>query len=264
MAVSLISMIIYTDISMLELLSLTKQIHNADKEPMVAALLLSSLPSGLPNKFKNITYLHKDTTDRALLNKLQTMIGNATELCFKIINEQDQYGKTKLTWAVINNDINKVKSLLERGAHVDMPNKDGFTPLITAALYNNLNMVKILLEYKADANAEDKQGGTPLAYAIMHKNLDIVTELLNHKAYVNKAVIQDGYTPLMLAIISIDNEKDKNEKDKINQMNIIKALIDKKVDPQQSYKHIKNKHGQTALDTAKIHHLPDIVKLLEA
>ena len=73
----------------------------------------------------------------------------------------------------------------------------------------------------------------------------MVKILLDHKADVNKED-KDGYTALMLAIrMNIDNEKDK-----INQMNIIKVLIDRTVDPQQLYKYLKNKDGQTALDIA--------------
>ena len=414
MAVSLISMIIYTDISMLELLSLTKQIHNADKEPMVAALLLS-LPSALKSKLETIAHLDlrtinnqeklvlpnqielalDDLTDTAhyqlvkqyaqslpksdydqfvalledrvkelgfelginnvfryffyaegdpefqhidtmtklikelkkrnrisnptLHNKLQTMIGNAIALCpttqsmakpIAGIDEQDERSKTQLIRAVIDHDIAMVKKLLDHGADVNMTDKYSITSLIYTVIHNNqidmakilldhgadvnmpdkfgktplmyvvttddhysqpnnnnrFDMLKLLLDHKADIDMPSKNGFTPLIYAARYNKLDMVKILLDHKADVNKKD-KDGYTALMVAIAKSDfitmNVFD-NEKDKIDQINIIKALIDKTVDPQQLYKHIKNKRYKTALDMAKRDALPDIIKLLEA
>lgn len=57
-----------------------------------------------------------------------------------------------LSTAVKNNDIDKVKLLVENGANVNEKDKSGSTPLHHAAWMNAIDIMEYLLENKADPN----------------------------------------------------------------------------------------------------------------
>ena len=53
------------------------------------------------------------------------------------------------------------------------------SPLINAIVYNNFELVKLLLELGADVNYSDEEKRTPLMHAVRQNNLDMVKLLLN-------------------------------------------------------------------------------------
>jgi ankyrin repeat protein len=55
--------------------------------------------------------------------------------------------------------------MIERGANVNAPDKQGRTPLHWAAKYNCVDGVKLLLEKKADPTIVDGEGATPAQIA---------------------------------------------------------------------------------------------------
>ncbi|MEO6851487.1 MAG: ankyrin repeat domain-containing protein, partial [Mucilaginibacter sp.] len=55
--------------------------------------------------------------------------------------------------------------LLDKGADVNIPDKDGFTPLMKTIQSGDLALYSILLQYKADRNAKAKDGTTALKLA---------------------------------------------------------------------------------------------------
>jgi len=86
---------------------------------------------------------------------------------------------TSIIDAVINNDANLVKQLLDQG--ID-PNTTmdvaKVTPLHFAAQNNALNAAPVLIQAGANLRAKiDPEGMTPLDIAKLHKNQDMV-ELL--------------------------------------------------------------------------------------
>ena len=91
-----------------------------------------------------------------------------------------------------------VKTLLAKGAEVDVKNKWGETPLHEAAEHGHLDVVKALLAKGAEVDAKNKHGKTPLHLAAKDGNLDVVKELLAKGAEVD-AKDEDGRTPLDLA-----------------------------------------------------------------
>ncbi len=101
------------------------------------------------------------------------------------VNIQDKNGFTPLTWAVLENNPNKVKALLKQGASVHIQDKYGDTPLMYAIRENNPDIVKALLDNGADVNIQDKDGYTPLMWAVIYNNPDIIKLLLDNGADVN-------------------------------------------------------------------------------
>jgi ankyrin repeat protein len=64
------------------------------------------------------------------------------------------------------NDLNAVRTALERGADVNGRSEDGDTPLMYAAVYSTADCITLLLDRKADPNARDKRGGTALMRSV--------------------------------------------------------------------------------------------------
>lgn len=102
--------------------------------------------------------------------------------------------------AVVKNDINKVKLLIENGADVNVKDKDDLTPLHYASMNGYINIIKLLIKNSADIDA---QGGnmyiqregeepeligpmkfTPLHYAVKHKHYDVAELLIKKGADV--------------------------------------------------------------------------------
>lgn len=146
-----------------------------------------------------------------------------------IINCEDCYGRTALSWAVHHENIDMAKFLIETGANMDLYNQNGITLLFMAACSNNLPMVQLLIDKGADRfvnwpvnrgksrvlqnphplndeyiEVEDpcshEEGETPLLVAVGHENLDMVQLLIKNGAAdsVNKAT-KSHETPWSLA-----------------------------------------------------------------
>ena len=79
-----------------------------------------------------------------------------------------------LMQAVMNNESEIAKLLIENGA--DVNKKDGFkmTNLMLAANNQNIELVKLLLKNGADKNAKDDNGMTALKAAEEVKNKEII------------------------------------------------------------------------------------------
>jgi hypothetical protein len=81
--------------------------------------------------------------------------------------------------------IKTIEALIEKGAIVDLPDKDGATPLLQASYSGDVNLVKFLLEYgKANIDLADNEGNTALQI-ITEKKItiaeDIITKLISEK-----------------------------------------------------------------------------------
>lgn len=102
----------------------------------------------------------------------------------------------KLLQAVINNDIDVVRALLERGTDPNylapMTNEcwkyrkeDYGTPLHVATEQDNVELVRVLLHYGANPNNTGHTNQIPLVIATWHKNFDIIEIFLNHGIHIN-------------------------------------------------------------------------------
>lgn len=85
-----------------------------------------------------------------------------------------------LHWAVTLDKIKVAKTLLARGAYIDLQDENGNTPLFWAvhACKGKLDMVKLLLEKGASTNIQDEAGRTVLFDAVVKENSQDMVQLL--------------------------------------------------------------------------------------
>ena len=116
---------------------------------------------------------------------------------------------TPLTWACFRGHTALVLFLLDKGAKINLKDKNEHSPLFSAvrgcSAYSTFNhpescmdVVKILLRDNADIEATDMLDFTPLMYAAQDENLAMVLFLLRSGANIN-ARTQFGTTALTLA-----------------------------------------------------------------
>jgi len=116
------------------------------------------------------------------------------------IDAQDLQGETALQIAIRQKSASLVRYLLEHGAGVAVPDRDGWTPLMTAAWVNEGSIVTLLTSQHADPNAAGADNLTPLGIALQGDKDAATVALIEAGADVNRPVGAAGYTPLMLAV----------------------------------------------------------------
>lgn len=83
--------------------------------------------------------------------------------------------------AVERNDVEIINFLLDKGADVNIPDKDGYTPIYYAITQRNMETTELLVERGADLNVATKgRGESPLRWAMLCKKPEIV-EFLKSK-----------------------------------------------------------------------------------
>merc|ERR1712098_90512 len=83
--------------------------------------------------------------------------------------------------AIMRDDPNVVKILLERGADVNA-DSEGWTAMHFAASYGRIELMELLLEFEAEIDAIDNWEETPLMKAVRSKDIDAVELLLERDA----------------------------------------------------------------------------------
>lgn len=97
--------------------------------------------------------LHNAIRQNSLEN-IKKLIGKKTYN--NAINDE---GMTPLAYAAkANYSINTIQTLIEHGAHVDIPDNVGNTALYHAVQNGNVELVELLLKYNADPTRHNKQG----------------------------------------------------------------------------------------------------------
>jgi len=117
-----------------------------------------------------------------------------------------------------------VKHLLDAKISLDVVDEHGYTPLHAAVIRGHSQVAKLLLDSKADINALSQgadSNSTPLLAAVVANNTEMVKLLIAKKADMEIADPKKKLTPLVAAIIIVNQEKSYD---------IASALIDAKAD----------------------------------
>ncbi|KAK7428859.1 hypothetical protein QQZ08_004629 [Neonectria magnoliae] len=90
------------------------------------------------------------------------------------IDSMDTFRRTPLSYAAWYGREAVVQLLLDRGAAIEIADKDGKTPLLYATWDGNKAVVQLLLDWGAAIKTADKDGRTPLQYAAKSGHKGIV------------------------------------------------------------------------------------------
>jgi hypothetical protein len=99
--------------------------------------------------------------------------------------QADALGRSALWWAAAGGDAAEVERLVNRGALLDAPDRDGETPLHAAARQGHTAAVQRLLARGADANRAAGHGVSPLQLAVAGGHLQAAQVLLQSGADPN-------------------------------------------------------------------------------
>jgi ankyrin repeat protein len=105
-------------------------------------------------------------------SEIDRLIGKGAE-----INTETSSGITPLIFAVINNHVGAVRTLLKYNPVLDKVTSSYETPLIIAVKNNNAEICEVLIRAGAEVDFPDRNGATPLHYATINGYLEI-TDLL--------------------------------------------------------------------------------------
>ena len=115
------------------------------------------------------------------------------------VNLPDVDGATALHWATERNDLDMVDLLIRAGARVAAVNRHGITPLSLACINASATAVEKLLDAGADPNTSSSEGETVLMTAARTGSVATVAALLDRGAAANASERWRGQTALMWA-----------------------------------------------------------------
>lgn len=151
------------------------------------------------------------------------------------VNIKDNLGNTAIHYAVINNRLGYLKTLLQMSL-VDpkIKNNLGQTPLYLACLYGREQMVLLFLEsMDLDLSYEDSNGETVFMALVRSRNLDLIKRLGGYQDLLEKKNVF-GQTPLSIAVkqnstkmveFLLSNNVFVNTKDNFNETPLFSSYI---------------------------------------
>jgi ankyrin repeat protein len=98
------------------------------------------------------------------------------------LDDVDASGQTALHRAIVSKDINQTRSLLEKGAAVDIKDSCDYQPLHYAVMSKDLGLVRLLLRYGSNIDVVGSLGRSPLHLAISLSDADVAGLLLKEGA----------------------------------------------------------------------------------
>lgn len=138
----------------------------------------------------------------------------------------NRYGVPPLNLACINGDESIVRALLEAGADANTTLRGGESVLMTAARTGRVGPVKALLERGAKVDAPDRKDQTALMWAAAEGQAEVVDLLIDSGADVHHR-LRSGFTAFLFAARN-------------GRIDVVKTLLKHGVDPNEA---IETKHG---------------------
>jgi ankyrin repeat protein len=135
-------------------------------------------------------------SSKGYVSEIIRLIGQGAD-----VNTETVEGITPLIYAVLNNRIDAVTTLLKYNPVIDKVTSSYETPLIIAVKNNNPELCEILIRAGADIDITDRNGATPLHYAAINGYLEVTDLLLYYNANIDDKS-DDGITPLLAAIMA--------------------------------------------------------------
>jgi serine/threonine-protein phosphatase 6 regulatory ankyrin repeat subunit B len=170
--------------------------HNADVN-VVDRNGKTPLTDASYNGHKNIVHVLSDY--KADVNKKLNSPNEDSEFIYiKRSILKLPYIQPPLMSAVMMDHDEIVEHLLIKGAHVNVPNSEGWTELHMASYNGHLSIVQKLVKHGADVDAVTDMGATALCIASQEGHTDIAFFLLKNGVDVNHTQ-SDGATPIILA-----------------------------------------------------------------
>ena len=108
-----------------------------------------------------------------------------------IIDKEDYSGKTAFEYASLNNKIEMLKLLINAGADVNT-DSDGGNTLVRAVENDKMEAVKLLISAGSDLNSRNAYGLTPVMIVVEKNNIETLQLLLENGSDVNARVINSS------------------------------------------------------------------------
>jgi ankyrin repeat protein len=158
-----------------------------------SAVLVMTLAVGVAGAAPADDATLADAAERGDMALVRTLLDGGAD-----VNLPQVDGLTALHWAVYHDDVATARLLVTAGAAVAKANRYGVPPLSVAATNGNADAVTLLLEAGANANTTLRGGETVLMTASRTGSLGAVRALLAHGADPN-AVERRNQTAVMWA-----------------------------------------------------------------
>jgi hypothetical protein len=153
----------------------------------------------LTKRFGKIEFLLLGIKDGKKIFELRATQKQVNNLKKEIV----KYGNNKnaLFSAVLDDDIPRLKTVIDSNVDLNVRSVDDITPLIAATIMNRQKVVELLINANADVNAKDRAGWTALIhFASSNDSLDLGNALIKANADIN---VRDklGTTALIVAAV---------------------------------------------------------------
>ncbi|KAK2715890.1 hypothetical protein QYM36_010456 [Artemia franciscana] len=153
--------------------------RNSQVKEAIAKLLLNKGAGVDARTIKGETALHF-----AIQNENVKVVETILEYNANV-NLGTKNGDMPLCLSSLTGNVEICTMLLNKGANVNVKKNGGISALHIAAQNHHGNIVKLLLNYGARVNSQDNDGRTALHYACYNGSIETVEELLEHGSDIN-------------------------------------------------------------------------------
>ncbi|CAD8208528.1 unnamed protein product [Paramecium pentaurelia] len=114
------------------------------------------------------------------------------------VNQQDEFGRTPLSYAAENGDEAICNYLLKIGANINIPSFDGMTPMHFVFKSNSLNLIMRFIHLGGNLNKLNNDGLTPVAFCNQEtlKKLNLtrmISSSLKQGSFDNHSILNKKY-----------------------------------------------------------------------